>query len=441
MHGGAEGLGEPLLSPNGKARRPSLRPLWAVTLLQGTAYVVAMLPSFSLRFQELALASGLDAATTAATLGRLQAVRSVVEFGATPTLAFWSDRVGRRPVMLLCSAALSVQLGLFAFSRSLWHMAFVFVAFGLFSDSNGALEATCIADATPAGAARAAAFAWLYTIIGAVMVVGPLIGGYMASLDGRAPFLAGASLCAVGVVYSALVLPEYSAEKLRGGGQPAARRSSSFVASNLLKDSPSTAWFIAASVVAAMGMGAFASVQVLWLREVLEFDSRSVGLYMSASGLLLVVSQGAILPRLLKALGGRQASLAKLGLFLTAAKLVLMGLAPSRAWLWAIQLASVASSCAVAPLRSLCTKDVPESHQGALTGLVSGASTAAQVAGSVVGSQVFAASLRGAAPVSSFLYVGAACYCLALACVFRGARLEGKVHPKRVEVPEPAEGA
>ncbi|CAK0895076.1 unnamed protein product [Prorocentrum cordatum] len=363
------------------------RPLWAVTLLEGTAFVIAMVPAFSLRFRELAKAEGLDAAATAVMLGRLQAVRSAVEFVATPTLTFWSDRTGRRPVMLLCATALTLQMLCLALARSLWAFGAVFVAFGLLSNSNGALEATCIADATEPGASRSLAFGRLYTVIGAVMVVGPLVGGWLTSIDGRVPFFAGAALCTGGVFFAAWQLPEYLSEK-RHRGRVLRRSSSAEALGGVLRGSPSTTWFICASVFSALGVGAFASAQVLWLREVFGFDSRGVGSFLSLNGLLLIASQGVLLPRLLKAFSGREARLVQLGLLWTAAKLAALGLAPSTAWLWAAQIAGIGGSCAVAPLRNLCTKAVPESHQGALAGTVSGASTAAQVVGSVLGSQV-----------------------------------------------------
>jgi len=341
--------------------------------------------------------------------------------------------------MLLCATALTLQMLCLALARSLWAFGAVFVAFGLLSNSNGALEATCIADATEPGASRSLAFGRLYTVIGAVMVVGPLVGGWLTSIDGRVPFFAGAALCTGGVFFAAWQLPEYLSEK-RHRGRVLRRSSSAEALGGVLRGSPSTTWFICASVFSALGVGAFASAQVLWLREVFGFDSRGVGSFLSLNGLLLIASQGVLLPRLLKAFSGREARLVQLGLLWTAAKLAALGLAPSTAWLWAAQIAGIGGSCAVAPLRNLCTKAVPESHQGALAGTVSGASTAAQVVGSVLGSQVFAASLRGGVPAGSFLFVGAAAHCAAVVCVSRGAILDTK-QKADVDLPEIAAGA
>lgn len=341
--------------------------------------------------------------------------------------------------MLLCTAAVALQMCFLAASRSLWEFGAVFVAFGLLSNSNGALEATCIADATEPGASRSLAFGQLFTVIGAVMVVGPLVGGWLMSLDGRLPFLVGAALCTGGLLFAAWQLPEYLSEKRHRGR--VLRRTNSFEAvRDVLRSSPSTRWFISASVLSALGVGAFFSAQVLWLREVFGFDSRGVGSFLSLNGLLLIASQGVLLPRLLKAFSGREARLVQLSLFWMAAKLAALGLAPSPAWLWATQIAGIGGSCAMAPLRSLCTKAVPESNQGALAGMVSAASTAAQVVGSVLGSQVFAASLRGGVPAGSFLLVGAAAHCAAAACVSRGAVIDNKLGAE-VGVPDSVTGA
>jgi DHA1 family tetracycline resistance protein-like MFS transporter len=407
--------------------------------MQGTAYVVAMIPAFSLRFRELAVANGLDEAATAASLGKLTAMRSLVEFGATPTLAFWSDRIGRRPVMLLCALALCFEFGVLASSQSLWVFSATYIAFGLLANANGALESTCIADATPPGAARAVAFSRFFTVVGAVMVVGPVIGGHLAAIDGRAPFAAASILYLISLFYMFLQLPEYYSK--RDPNSSNSRASSSSVVKHLLMTSPSTLWYIGASVFSSMGVGAFGSVQVLWLRSAFGWDGQQVGKFISLSGLLVIVSQSVILPRLLQRLKGCEPLVAQMGLMITAAKLVAYGLAPSGLWLYAFQLSGVACTCAIAPLRSLCTKAVPESHQGAVTGIISALSTAAQVIGSIVGSQVFATSLRMGFHVGSALFVAAACYCLAFACVVHAAHVEKAVHPKRMEVPEWASGA
>eukprot|EP00928_Gymnodinium_smaydae_P045625 TRINITY_DN30389_c0_g1_i1.p1 TRINITY_DN30389_c0_g1~~TRINITY_DN30389_c0_g1_i1.p1 ORF type:complete len:477 (-),score=41.46 TRINITY_DN30389_c0_g1_i1:151-1581(-) len=407
-----------------RIRARGLRPLYASLFLHGTAYCIAMIPAFSLRFRELAAANGLDAAETAAGLGRIYAARRLAEFVATLVLGRLSDRIGRRPIMLLCSVALCLELAVLASLRSLWAFASTYVLFGFVCDSNGAIASTCIADATPSGKQRLVAFGRFFALVGVILSIGPLTGGYLANIDGRAPFAVGTLISVINLLYSSYQIPEYHLVKNNGKGKDA--RSSFWCILKGVTTSSSTAWYVGASMLASAGMGAVTGVQVLWLREVFGWQGRDVGMFLSCTGLLMT-SQSVILPKLLRLLGNQESCVAQLGLLITAAKFVAFGLAPSGSWLYFAHVLGAAGNCSVAPLRSLCSAGVPKSQQGSLSAIVSGFSTIAQVLGSLFGSHVFAMSLRDGAPLGGTLFVGAIFHALAALCVVRGARVAASV--------------
>lgn len=428
---GGAGLAAPLLGK--RPGPPPLTPLYVFLFIACVAHSVGMMPAFGLRFRHLAADAGLDAAETAATLGKVSAFRSMAEFFATPALAFGSDHIGRRPVMMLRTAVLCLQFSILAASKSLWAVCAAYIVFGLLSDSNGALESACVADATPAGVARAVEFGRVFTVIGAAIIVGPAIGGYLVGVDDCLPFKVAALLFICSFAYVAWQLPEYLRRK------PGSNRNERSVANlslcSMLETSPGLLWYISATTLCDMGMGAFGSVQVLWLREAFGLEGRGVGMLMSASGLELMVIQSLIMPRLLKALQGREAVLAQLGACITAMKLVAYAFSPSVSWIFVAQVVGALSTCALAPLRSLCTKSVPESHQGALSGAMAAISTAAGVVGGLVGSHVFAASLRSGGPLGRFLLVGALCYFMAAMCICKGACADTFRKEKLMESP------
>lgn len=413
-------LKEPLLSKEHGA--PSLAPLRLYVLALCTSGVIGMVPAFALRFRELAADAGLDEAMTAATLGRVTACRSVAEFFASPVLALWSDRVGRRPIIMLCVAAVTLEFAALGVSKSLGAFSTTYVVFGLLTNANGTLEGACIADATPAGSARAAAFGRLFAMIGMAMSVGPMIGGYLAGIDGRLTFKVASFLCACVFVYVARHMPEYLQHAHRSA-DPGVSSTPGFAAlCSLVKSSPCLMWYAGANVFYGVATGAYSSSVVIWLREAFGWEGRGVGLFMSASGIELMVAQGVLLPRLLKALQGREALLAKLGLLTSGAKYAAYSVAPSGAWLVLAQVVGTLGTCAAAPLRSLSTQGVPESQQGALSGALAALMTIANIHGSLVGSHVLAESLRSGAHPGQYLLVSAAASGLAAMCVEMGTR-------------------
>ena len=149
---GKDRLDAPLL---GK-KSPALTPLYAVSLLRTTAVAVAMMPAFNLRVAALGKACGYDAAQVADALGLITALRSLSEFTAAPLLASWSDRRGRKRALLASALAFLLEATLLALSKGLVAMGLVHVVGGLLA-TNGAIEMSCVADATPVGPRRAVA--------------------------------------------------------------------------------------------------------------------------------------------------------------------------------------------------------------------------------------------------------------------------------------------
>jgi len=134
-----------------------------------------MIPAFNLRVSALGQAAGYDAAEVANALGLISALRSFSEFTAAPMLASWSDRHGRKWALLLSSVAFVLEAALIAVSPGLLMMGIVHTLGG-FLASNGAIETSCVADATPAGPKRAVAVGRFLTVVGAALVLGPFFG-------------------------------------------------------------------------------------------------------------------------------------------------------------------------------------------------------------------------------------------------------------------------
>jgi DHA1 family tetracycline resistance protein-like MFS transporter len=150
--------------------------------------------------------SGEGLAAAAIYGGWLTAVFAGVQFFAGPILGSLSDYYGRRPVLLLSLTAFGASYILMGFASSLlWLFAAQMLA-GLF----GATPSTAgayIADIS-APADRAKHFGWMGAAFGTGLIIGPVLGGALASFGSHTVFFASALLSFANVVYGYFALPE-----------------------------------------------------------------------------------------------------------------------------------------------------------------------------------------------------------------------------------------
>jgi len=410
---GKDPLATPLLR---RSKPPPLAPLYAVSLLRTTATAIAMMPAFNLRVVSLGEAAGYDTAAVANAMGLISAFRSFTEFTAAPLLASWSDRLGRQRVILASALAFTLEATLMAVSTGLVMLGAVHATFGCFA-SGGAVETSCIADATPAGPKRAVAVGRFFTVIGAALVLGPALGGaLLARVGGSAPFACAACLGLTAFLATAVALPEYLPLSRRAPKESTTMLPAAGVY-RLLSQTPPLRWYVAASGLFSLGMALYGTVNVLWLKEAFGWDGQDVGHFLSAVGAAVITSQVLVLPGVLRISKGRESLVVQGAMMVHAFKFIGYAWAPSGKWVYVVLALSTPTFCAAPVLSSLCTRHVPATQQGLWSGSMSALNTAANVVGALIGSRLLALSLRGFLPLGSPLYAGALCHMLAALCV------------------------
>ncbi|KAK3695713.1 major facilitator superfamily domain-containing protein [Podospora appendiculata] len=140
------------------------------------------------------------------------------------TNLFWgylSDRVGRKPVMLLGTALLAVCFGFFGFCTSYAQLIAVHVAMGLLN-GNAAVVPTCLGEVTDR-TNQSRAFTWLPVMYSLGSISGPALGGLLVGSGSKDhPFLAPNVVSAVLLVVSVVVLGVWFDETLDGADKAAA---------------------------------------------------------------------------------------------------------------------------------------------------------------------------------------------------------------------------
>jgi MFS transporter, DHA1 family, tetracycline resistance protein len=205
--------------------------------------------------------------------GWLTALFAAVQFLAAPVLGALSDRLGRRPILL-------VSLGAFGCSY-IWmglapNVIWLFVAqslTGLF----GATPSTAgayIADVTEP-ADRTRHFGSMSAAFGLGLIIGPAIGGILVEHGTRLPFFAAAALSVSTVAYGYLVLPESLARERRR--QFSWLRANPIGAFAELRQSAGVASLVGAVLLQRISTQTLPAIWPYFTMQVYGWSSRDVG--------------------------------------------------------------------------------------------------------------------------------------------------------------------
>lgn len=133
-----------------------------------------------------------------------------------------SDRIGRRPIILVSVAVSIVGHLMFALAGALWVLFLARVLSGIGTANFGAAQAV-VADTT-SGAQRARGMGMLGAAFGLGFILGPALGGAMSQLSAAAPFWLATGLSLVNLMLAWRYLPETHPPERRGASHFAAKR-------------------------------------------------------------------------------------------------------------------------------------------------------------------------------------------------------------------------
>ncbi|MBV9102630.1 MAG: MFS transporter, partial [Candidatus Eremiobacteraeota bacterium] len=149
---------------------------------------------------------GGNLSSAAEITGLFTTVWAVMQFLCSPLLGMLSDRVGRRPVILISCGATAIDFAIMAMAPNLWWLFAGRVLSGM-TTANITAAYAYIADVTTPER-RAASYGLLSSAFGLGFVIGPAIGGLAGNVDPRLPFWIAAALSVANTLYGVFVLPE-----------------------------------------------------------------------------------------------------------------------------------------------------------------------------------------------------------------------------------------
>ncbi|MGG1572774.1 MFS transporter [Fictibacillus sp. NRS-1165] len=154
---------------------------------------------------------------TPAQLGLLMAVYSLMQLLFAPIWGRVSDRIGRKPVMLIGIAGLAISFFLMAVSSQLWMLFAARIIGGLLSSANMPTTMAYVADiTTPEN--RGKGMGIIGAAVGLGFIFGPAIGGVFSKTSLNTPFLLAGASSIITFFLVLFVLKESLPKQLRSNG-------------------------------------------------------------------------------------------------------------------------------------------------------------------------------------------------------------------------------
>ncbi|HEY0102739.1 MAG TPA: TCR/Tet family MFS transporter, partial [Brevundimonas sp.] len=285
-----------------------------------------------------------------------------MQFICSPIIGSLSDKYGRRPVILISCAGLSLDYVLMALAPDLWWLALGRIIAGITSSSFTTVYAY-MADIT-APEKRARAYGLIGAAFSAGFVLGPVLGGFLGEFGPRVPFWFAAALSGVAFLYGLLVLPEsLPPEKRMAFSWKRANPVGSLI---LLKRHPELSGLAVVNFLLYFAHHVFSAVFVLYAAWRYGWGPREVGLLLALVGVLDMLVQGVLVGPVVKRLGDSWTMV--LGLVGGTVGIAAMGWAPDGLMFVAAMLPNALWGLAMPTLQSLMTRRVGEDEQGQLQG-------------------------------------------------------------------------
>ena len=254
-------------------------------------------------------------------IGLLMAIYSGMQFLFSPVWGRWSDRLGRRPILLVSVGGTALAHFLFYLAPSL---TFLFLARALagFFSANISTAMAYIADVTPAQS-RSKSMGLIGAAFGLGFICGPALGGLTAPFGESAPALAAAIISSMNFIFTFVFLKESLPQDSRKIRQRSSRLQNIF---NKIKR-PVVGTLLLAQFLTALAMANMEAAMFLFMKDRFEWGVQESSYGFAYVGLCIAFTQGFLVRKLLPRYGERV--LLVVGLVVFTLSMFLIGISQS----------------------------------------------------------------------------------------------------------------
>lgn len=308
------------------------------------------------------------------------AVFSLMQFIFAPIWGAVSDRVGRKPVIVIGLGGSVIGFGIFGLATDLSFLYLSRTIAGIFTAATLTVANAYIADVSPPEK-RGANFGLIAAAFGLGFAIGPGIGGLLgslsfANLEGYQLAAFFASLLSLLNMLAAIpFLPESLIDRKEGWDirLPILQTAS-------LKEYGNVLWYILIFALVGLGFSNFIAVFPLYAVDLSQIGELELGYYFTYAGLIIFFTQTVLIRPLLRKFG--EEIVLKTGVFLIGLGFFTLTLAPTFWWFFLTNIPLLFGISFVNPSStSLISRSTPRHRQGEVLGIQQGWSSFSRILG------------------------------------------------------------
>lgn len=310
------------------------------------------------------------------------AIYALTQLLFLPAWGWFSDRFGRRPVILVSLLGTIGSFILLAFADSLTVIYVSRVLGGFFAASVGACQAV-VTDVTPP-AERAAGMGKIGAALGVAFVLGPALGGVLADFGERVPFYGVSAIALANLLMAWWLLPETrppdetrpEPRELLASLVPTPIRMLTMVHDRRV------GLYLYLWFHIYVGFAALEGSFPLYMFRRFGASTLDVGILFAWIGVFIAITQGVLVGRLARFVS--EGSLVIIGLIVTAIGLVAITWAPSIAAIYAVgPIVAIGNGIAFPSFTSLYSQTCESRDAGELLGQGNAMGVTGRVVGAI----------------------------------------------------------
>ncbi len=250
----------------------------------------------------------------ASVLGLFMATYSLMHLLFAPFWGRLSDRIGRRPVILIGLSGYGITFILFGFTDQLGMMFAVRILSGAISSATLPTALAYVADITEEDE-RSQGIGLMTAAMGLGMIIGPALGGWLGQQQFSLPFFVAGGLALIIWPFAFLYLPETLTT---------AKSIPQNITPNTTTTELNSSLFLLFMLILILNFSTtmFEATFVYFAARRAAFGPKEIGLLFTVLGIIAVIIQGGLIGRLSKRFGDM--NLMKGGLLISAAGLILI---------------------------------------------------------------------------------------------------------------------
>src|SRR6202140_27454 len=339
------------------------------------------LPNLIIRFK------GGNIASAASITGYFGFAWATMQFIFSPILGAWSDRFGRRPIILISCAGLGFDYILMALAPTLVWLFVGRVISGI-TTSNISTAFAYVTDVTPPER-RAKQFGLISAAFGLGFIIGQAVGGLWGSVHLTSPLWIAAGLSLANAIYGFFILPESLPPERRA--KKAWHMANPLGSLTLLRSHPELGGLAVVTTLYYLAHQVLPTIFVLYADYRYGWNERTIGLSLAAVGVCVSLASGFLVGPFVKRFGERHSLLS--GLMFGFLAFMGFGLA-SRGWMAFAAIPLIALWGIAGPaMQSLMSQRVDPTSQGKLQGAINSLRAITGMIGPLLFTQVFAIAI------------------------------------------------